>query len=202
MIGQCYNEGGDAVERTTIDAAYFERYLDSFMPIAKKDIREHITKNLYPPPSPSILGAELSFGIGYPTYSINSPYYSTWSSLLDRFISDAVYICLTNYLAKAFRSQTYAYVFSVPPGTHGIDVPYTFYNGPDPRVFNDSLAKTFQKYLTNFVIHGNPNKPGLPYMPLYGEENLVTNINITSIEPMKDPASKEECSWWQKGLYT
>ena len=201
MIGQNYNEGGNYVEQTTIDAAYFDDYLDIFMPVAKPDVRNHVTKTLYPPPDATLQGKDLAFGEGYPTYSNYPPYYSTWTSLINRFISDATYICLTNYLARAFQNQTYSYMISIPPGTHGIDIPYTFYNGPDPRVSNDTLAQLFQKYLTNFAISGNPNREDLPSMPIYGRQNLVTDINITMIKPLRDPAAKEQCYWLQRALY-
>ena len=201
MIGQCYNEAGDIVEHTTIDATYFENLLKDFMPVATSAVKEFITKKLYPPPKESVLGQDIAFGEGYATYSMHPPYYTTWSSLIDRFLSDGAYICLTNYLARAYSNQTYNYLISIPPGTHGVDTPYVFYTEPNELVINESLARMYQTYLTNFAIYGDPNGKGLPEMALYGADMVVTNMNLTSIGPMKDPAAKEECYWWQKGLY-
>jgi carboxylesterase type B len=200
MLGNNHNEAGDVVEHgATINSEYFDRMLDYFMPVAKPSIREHI-KSRYAPPEPPLLGKNLQYGERYETYSMNAPYYSTWPSLVNSFLNDAVYSCHTNNLARAFKNQTYCYLFSVTPGTHGTDTPYVFFNGPSPAVQNETLAGMFQSYLTNFVSRGNPNAFGLPDMPLYGKENVVTNINITTIETIKDPAAKEACYWWQKGL--
>jgi carboxylesterase type B len=200
MMGTNHNEAGDVVEHgATLDADYFDRMLEYFMPVAKPRVREHI-KNHYAPPDDSLAGTILQYGERYETYSMNAPYYSTWPSLINSFINDAAYICHTNNLARAFNNQTYSYLFSVPPGTHGVDTPYVFFNGPNPAVQNETLAGIVQRYITNFVRLGNPNGVGLPDMPLYGKNNIVTNINITSIKNIIDPAAKEACYWWQKGL--
>ena len=99
------------------------------------------------------------------------------------------------------------------PGVHGVDVPYTFYNEgwesipavpSQPPVQNTTLAHMFQKYLTNFAIYGDPNGPRggeLPEMKPYGRDNVALNINVSSVETLRDPSAKEECIWWQKGLY-
>ena len=68
-------------------------------------------------------------------------------------------------------------------------------------MLNASLARIKQRYLTNFVVEGDPNEVDLPVMPVYGTGNVVTDINVTSIGMIRDPAAKEECYWWQKGLY-
>ena len=208
MIGQCYNEAGDIVERTTIDTNYFANLLHDFMPAATSEVRNIITKRLYPPPQEATTSQQIiAPGEKYPTYSIHFPYYTTWPSLIARFLSDGAYICLTNYLARAFQNQTYNYLISIPPGTHGVDTPYVFYTEPNPLVLNETLARMYQTYLTNFVIYGDPNGKGgsvgcwLPEMIRYEPKNMVTNLNLTSIGYLKDPAAKEECYWWQKGLY-
>ncbi|KAF8541688.1 hypothetical protein BDD12DRAFT_908422 [Trichophaea hybrida] len=86
-------------------------------------------------------------------------------------IGDWIINCNTRYLAKVYAGRVYGYRFSVPPGTHGSDVAYTFYrtnvnfqnifqvDTPDiALVIRGNLATVFRSYLTSFVRAGNPNK--------------------------------------------
>ncbi|KAI9763169.1 MAG: hypothetical protein M1840_000881 [Geoglossum simile] len=114
---------------------------------------------------------------------------------------EASFICNTIFLNRAFGNQTYAYRFSIPPSFHGQDVPYTYYNGPSPAVMNDTIALTMQRYITTFAITGQPNRPSLPYIPLYGSDNQILDLNVTDIMPIPDPEANERCEWWQKALY-
>lgn len=104
-------------------------------------------------------------------------------------------------MGHAFNDQSYNYLFSVPPGTHGEDVPYTFYNGVSSSVVNASVAYNLQAYLTNFIKYGDPNEQKLVHFPKYGTSNVVLNINETFINTIHDPASTSRCIWWQKALY-
>jgi carboxylesterase type B len=95
-------------------------------------------------------------------------------------------------------------VFSVPPGLHGQDVPYTFYNGdgnPTDGVVNATVAFVLQKYITDFAKTGNPDGPAVPHFPLYGDQSIAMNLNATSISEMRDPISNLRCEWWQRALY-
>lgn len=111
-----------------------------------------------------------------------------------------VFTCNTFYLDKAYGNNTYAYLFSVPPAIHGQDVPYTYFNGPNPDVVTP-IAIALQEYLTNFAEFGTPNEGGVPFFPLYGPGAIVQNLNITGISQIMDPAANSRCNWWQKGLY-
>ena len=119
-------------------------------------------------------------------------------------IADSSFTCNNNYLNKAFKNQTYAYEFQVPPAFHGFDVPYTFYNGqgsnPSAGLFAP-VAEVMQGYLTNFVANGNPNGPGLPPFPIQGMNASMNGLNLTSISPQRDPTANSRCAWWQKALY-
>lgn len=201
MLGQNYNEAVVMNENTLVNAEYFDRLLRHTTPNITAEVKDYLTQVLYPPPRESILGEKISSGL-FPTYSIHPPYYSTWPSLVNTFLNDMIYVCLNNYLARAFSNETYNYMISIPPGTHGVETPYQFYTGADPTVLNATLAHIFQRYLTNFAISGDPNGVALPIMKQYGRENILTDININSIESMKDPYAKEHCNWIQKGLYT
>ena len=109
--------------------------------------------------------------------------------------------CNTFYLDKAFNNQTYAYQFSVPPATHGLDVAYTFFNGPSAAVAVDPIATALQEYITSFAINGKPSGPSLPMFPLYTDATDITDLNATRISEIMDPVANQRCNWWQKELY-
>jgi len=37
--------------------------------------------------------------------------------------SEAIFTCNANYLARAYGNDTFGYLFAVPPGLHGMDIP-------------------------------------------------------------------------------
>jgi hypothetical protein len=45
----------------------------------------------------------------------------------DYIVSQGLFSCNAEYLARAFNTSAYGYNFSAPPGLHGQDVAYTFY---------------------------------------------------------------------------
>jgi carboxylesterase type B len=121
----------------------------------------------------------------------------------DYIVSEALFQCNAEYLAQAFGSSAWAYLFSVPPALHGDDIPYTFYEGPAAAVLNDTLALIMQAYWTNFVMNSNPNGAGLPNFPNFGATGQLLDLNQTFIVPIADDlaGSKARCNWWQKSLY-
>ena len=122
-------------------------------------------------------------------------------------ISESSFTCNTRFLDLAFKNQTYSYLFSVPPGLHGQDVPYTYFNGDtstsdDGSPVNSTVAKAFQDYLTSFALNGSPNEQGVPYFPLYGSNSSLLNIASTNLSlPLTDTVANSRCDWWQKALY-
>lgn len=119
----------------------------------------------------------------------------------DDLVTEALFACNANYISRAFEVNAYSYVFTVPPSTHGLDITYTFFNGPDSgTVENATLALIMQDYFTNFAITGNPNGPGLPYFPNYSG-GVTLNLNLTFINEIPDYLQNERCLWWQKALY-
>lgn len=212
MLGQCYNEGGDAVEPAPVEisCSYISAYLDRTFPGLTPSDKDHVTGVLYPPP---ISTAAASNNGGPPTFSLEPPYYTTASARLQRLISDAIYIQHNNALSTAFDNKTYNYLMSLSPGTHGTDMPYIFYNvGKDddpplpgmPKVKSKEMAHILQRHLTNFVVYGDPNGDGdgeLPKMRARGDEGVVLNFGEDGIEERRDPSAKQHCVWWQQGLY-
>jgi carboxylesterase type B len=118
-------------------------------------------------------------------------------------VTEALFTCNANYITRAFGANAYSYVFSVPPSIHAQDLPYTFFNGPEPvgdSVENATLALIMQDYFTNFAITGDPNGPSLPYFPDYSG-GMSQNLNLTFIDQIPDYLTNERCLWWQKALY-
>jgi carboxylesterase type B len=122
-------------------------------------------------------------------------------------ISELIFTCNTRYLDLAFANQTYSYFFSVPPGIHGEDIAYTYFNGDtstsdDGSPVNATVAKALQDYLTSFAMNGNPNEKGVPFFPMYGSGSTVVNISATNLgTTLKDTVAISRCDWWQKALY-
>ena len=115
--------------------------------------------------------------------------------------------CNTDYLNRAYRGKTYAYRFSVPPALHGLDVPYTFYNGPNAIVYpslgvpDQSIAEALQKYIVSFTATGVPSGENLPVFPQWGNDKNLLDLNVTGIKVVKDDTANSRCAWWQKALY-
>ena len=99
--------------------------------------------------------------------------------------------------------MTYSYLFSVAPGLHGQDVPYTYYNGgpANSNVANTTVALVLQDYITSFAVTGVPKREGDPEFQMYSNQSTILNLNITSISEILDPTANARCLFWQKGLY-
>lgn len=155
-------------------------------PGASDEIVDYIVETLYPA-----------------VYDGSQPY----SNPIDRSIlitSDVAFVCNTNYINKAFKNQTWAYEFQVPPALHGLDIPYTFYQGQGTNLsvgLIAPVAEAFQGYITNFVKNGDPNGLGLPHFPIQGTNASMQAINATYIQPQADDTANARCAWWQKALY-
>ena len=147
-----------------------------------------LTQTLYPP-------SNVNLSIGY----------STPNGRAALTTGDYHIVCNGHYLTTAFPNASYAYRFSVPPGIHGSDLPYTFYvNGTAPATtqsINATLALLMQRYFLNFAIAGSPNGLGVPRFPLYGgeAEEILSSTMVGAVHD--DDLTAARCKWWQKGLY-
>lgn len=155
--------------------------------------------NLY---FPTMSSSDLSYleKILYPAEYNGSQPYTTAFSRLDLAISDFTFTCATAWLAKAYKNATYNYLFSVAPGNHTEDVPYTYHNGPISTVKNSTLATMLQSYLTNFAAKKDPNGVGLPTWEKYGNANVL-NLNTTVVHSIVDETANKRCEWWQLAKY-
>lgn len=160
-----------------------------FFPAATDIVLTYMMNGLYP--------ANFSGAYGYTGYS----------SMIPLIISEISFTCNTRYLATGFQNETYGYYFSVPPGLHGEDIAYTFFNGDttttdDGLPVNATVAHALQDYITSFALNGSPNEPGAPFFPLYGANITNQNIGLSMLgSQVNDTSANPRCAWLQKALY-
>jgi carboxylesterase type B len=169
----------------SINNSVFDENLQQTFPDISSSVLDYVSNVLYPQ-----------------VFNGSQPY----GSYFDReklALADAAFTCNTRFLQKAFStcSKTFGYRFSIPPAYHGEDVPYTYFNGPNPSVINDTIAVTLQKFLMSFALNGNPNTNATVLLPEYGDQGSILDLNVTGVVPIKDPNDNIRCDWWQKGLY-
>jgi carboxylesterase type B len=184
MAGHNSNEGVYFTDPRIMDDTGLAAYLRSTFPGVQDSVVSYIISTLYPA-----------------VYDGSQPYRNGLQRTIF-LLSELIFTCNTNYLARAYDNKTYNYQFSVPPALHGFDIPYTFYNGAVPnRFFNTTVAVALQEYITSFAKDGVPNVEGLPEFPIYGPEGTELNLNVTGIGPIPDPTNNPRCLYWQKALY-
>lgn len=183
MIGHNADEGLTFTSPGVTNTTTYNAYLLASFPDVSPAVANYIENVLYPPIFDGSYG------------------YTDETGRTALTISDSTFSCTTYYLDRAFGNKTYAYEFSIPPALHGQDLPYTFFNGPNPAIMNDTTATALQEYITSFVENGVPSGPGIPKFPLYGNNSEIINLNISSISDGTDPDANSRCLWWQKALY-
>lgn len=162
-------------------------YIQATFPAVQMSVVNYIVKNLYPA-----------------VYDGTYP----WRSGIERsiqIVTEVIFTCNTNYLARAYHNQTYNYEFQVYPALHGQDIGYTFaLPGQQTNVaagFDASVARVLQGYIANYAKTGNPNGPGLPYFPIQGMNASMNGLASTGVKPQTDDTANRRCVWWQKALY-
>jgi hypothetical protein len=159
-----------------------------YFPEASDEIINYIGSDLYPP-----------------VYDGSQPYVTPFDRL-NLLISEMMVACNSRYLGTGLGNQSFNYQFSVPPGYHMNDIPYTFYDGAlNGAVTNATMASDLQRYITAFVAAGDPNafqdSTMLPEFPVYGPEATLLNFNTSFINLIEDPYKNRRCAWWQRGLF-
>ncbi|KAL3425899.1 acetylcholinesterase [Phlyctema vagabunda] len=184
MAAHNSNEAGRYTDPAATNDTAFDTYMALYFPSASSEVLSYLSTVLYPP-----------------LYDGSQPYASPFYRL-NRAISDFTFTCSSTWLMHAYNtSASYKYQFSVPPGNHTQDVPYTYFSTLNVQVLNETLAKTMQGWMTSFAQRGDPNRDGLPSFPAYGAESKILNLNRTYIPEIDDPMNNERCLWWQKALY-
>ncbi|ESZ96818.1 hypothetical protein SBOR_2819 [Sclerotinia borealis F-4128] len=163
--------------------------LTSVLPTVSNSTLAYITGTLYPP-----------------VYNGSYPYTSIYerASLIT---AELVFTCNARYMNTAFLNETHSYYFAVPPGLHGEDIAYTFFNG-DTTTSNDGLpvnatvAAVLQRYIMNFAQTGNPNGDGVPFFPVYQSNATTVVLGTTGLGSVQtDTTANNRCEWWQQALY-
>lgn len=125
-----------------------------------------------------------------------------------QLISDVDFSCSTRYIAQALNNATHNYIFAYPPGYHGEDTPYTFFNGDtihldDGLPVNATIARALQNYIVGFAITGDPNgsPAGTPLdFPVYGADSTVIEFAYSGLLTRTDDMANERCAWWQEAM--
>lgn len=171
---------------------------------------------LYFPEMPAPALEELSAAVYPPVYNDTASF--PWATPFERLmtaVAELTFTCHAYFTGEALGAANnngtagagaYSYLFSVPPGTHTLDVNYSFYVNStwSPLVANATLARALQGYLTSFAASGDPNRAGLPAFPAYvggAEEFADLNLNATFVDVVRDPAANSRCDWWMQAPY-
>lgn len=101
MVGHNANEGLLFTDPLVTNEATFEQFVATSLPLAAPSVVNYVTDILYPPVFDGSLG------------------YSNELQRTALAISELVFTCNTNYLDRAYNNDTYSYLFSVFPATHG-----------------------------------------------------------------------------------
>jgi len=186
MAAHNANEGFTFADPRLKNDSDYNAFLKKSFPTASSDVLKYINETLYPP-----------------VYDGSHGYKNVFQRTV-LSVGEFVIDCNPFYLATAYKNQIYRYLFSVPPGFHGIDVPFTFYNGEagSSVVTNATVATALQGFITSFAVNGTPKHlPNGQDYPVFGSDAEVVNLNQTVIDVIKDPTATDRCKWWQQALY-
>jgi len=157
--------------------------------------QEYILTKLYPPVSP--------------TLDKNEYWYTSEFGRSVFLSSEWSFTCNTRWLGVAYGKdgechESYSYRFEVPPGWHGQDISYTFWNGQGlaDGIVAD-VARPLQRSLVEFARRGTPNAVGLPKWPTYqsGGGHTIMAFGINGIKVTEDKLANKRCEYWQSGEY-
>jgi carboxylesterase type B len=115
------------------------------------------------------------------------------------------FACSTRFLSVALGNNTYNSLFAYPPGYHGEDVPYVFFNGDtstldDGLAVNAATAQALQTYITTFTNTGDPNYSGGVAWPVYGSAANVLDFTYYGPVAGIDDMFNSRCDWIQQAI--
>lgn len=190
MVAHNTFEGQKYTDPTATNSTAFDTYMGLYFPEANASTIEELSTNIYPA-----------------VYNDTSLPWSTPFARLMTAIGDFTFSCHAYFVGEALGIQddtdAYSYLFSVPPGTHTLDVYYSYYLNRtwSSTVVNVTTAQYMQGYLTKFAQTGQPNQQGLPEFPIYGATHSDLNLNQTFVGVLADPAANSRCDWWRQASY-
>jgi carboxylesterase type B len=191
MVGHNTNEGLAFVNPNGTKSNFLPNILKDLFPTIKTNVTRYITDVLYP--------AQYDGKWGYTNPLARAAL----------VLSDSAFECNTDYLNRAYQNQTYAYEFSIPPGLHGQDVLYTFFdNGTSTvtsnlgvSVTNVTVAHAMQDWFVSFTHGGSPRSSLTPTFPRYGARGQLMNIGNDTIAAVHDTTNNPRCRFWQTAPY-
>jgi cholinesterase len=189
MTGHNADEGLVFTSPFLATEADLETNLETVFPTASNETIAYMLDTLYPP-------------VYDGTYS-----YTTLFGRASLITAEVSFTCNTRFFDLAYNNETYSYFFTVPPGVHGEDIAYTFFNGDvttldDGLPVNATVATALQKYITNFAMTGSPNGVDVPFFPEYQSNSTVVELGITGIGALSvDTTANERCDWLMQALY-
>ena len=164
--------------------ADFNNWVSVTFPYATTQQRKYIINTLYPP-------------VYDGSHTYINPYERNELATKEYLIS-----CNTYSIARAYNYQTHNYIFGFPPAIHSQDLAYTYYPTGAIPDFHTDLAITLQKYITGFVLTGNPNSdPGIPNLPVVTENGHAINFTDSGIKQVTSDAFNKRCEFWASGSY-
>ncbi|KAI9822720.1 MAG: hypothetical protein M1826_000424 [Phylliscum demangeonii] len=122
IAGHTSDEGLIPTSPHSQNVSYYNTQLASVFPRIRPEVAAYISQTLYPP----VFDGSFGYRDGVQRVALT--------------ISDAFYACNAVYLDQAYQGSSYGYEWSMPPGLHAVDLPYTFYDGPDTRLLPSSSS--------------------------------------------------------------
>ncbi|KAF7876425.1 hypothetical protein EAF04_001517 [Stromatinia cepivora] len=189
MTGHNSNEGAFFTSPFFSTEADIINDLATALPTISNSTLAYITGTLYPP-----------------VYNGSYPYTNIWERA-SVITAEFAFTCNTRFLNTAFLNETHSYFFTVPPGLHGEDIAYTFFNGDTTTSdggmpVNATVAAVLQRYIMNFAITGNPNGKEVPFFPEYQSNSTTVVLGTTGLGSVQtDTTANNRCDWWQQALY-
>ncbi|KAF7311954.1 Carboxylic ester hydrolase [Mycena indigotica] len=126
--------------------------------------------------------------------------------------SEAIFVCATYYLLRAFSGRAYKAELAVPPGTHGSDIGYYFPSFWAPVFPDRDFINAFAQMFTSFIISQDPNIDVDPLNPtitpdwgLWSESPSQTEMlfnRTESNEPFVQASETSQvlldrCAFWE-----
>lgn len=190
MVAHNTFEGERYTDPDATNSSAFDTYMALYLPDATNATLEELATEVYPA-----------------VYDGTQPWTTPFARLLAA-VSELSFTCHAHWLGAALGpalgrdDASYGYLFSVPPGTHTLDVYFSYFVNSSATVTNETIARYMQQYFTSFAAAGDPNARGaLPTFPTYGANSTELNLNQTFIDVVTDPAANSRCDWWQQASY-
>ncbi|KAF9557104.1 alpha/beta-hydrolase [Agrocybe pediades] len=126
---------------------------------------------------------------------------------LGKIFGEAILICPTYYLLRAFDGRAFKGEFAIPPGRHAQDLPYYFTNGKPPAFANRGFDTGFSESFLNFAMNLDTNVKHDPanitprWQMWEGSNEMLFNKTVAGapvIQPIKtSTALLDRCDFWE-----